>query len=244
MSTDAEGGESTILDLDLARVIWLERVMGADVYEIAHKLSLTPKKVRVQLEHYHQERVRQPTESKLFYRDLTLSRCERLMHTHLPLALRLEADAGEEQINCSLHTSALVLAVLKFELELLKALDSGEAPASQQQSLEWLRAQLGHIDKMVSEAPRDTLSLPANGSEPEPSAAPEAPTNGAQPEPSAAPDIVYTPEPNEFVFGLPELDNSEPPRPAAPTEPPVRPEAERRRESARERFFRGECDAL
>jgi hypothetical protein len=213
-------------------------VLGSDIYEIGAKLNLSPETVLAELEAHHQERQSWPTETRSFYRALSLSRCEKLLSVYLPLALRLEEGSGEEQINYALHTVAFALATIRFQAELLglKTLDTDElnSGTSHKQCVSLIHAQLEYIDKMVREAPRDTLSLSADSVE-------------TAPEPTAEPDTVHPAAPeDEFLFDLDQIDNIEP-SPAAPAEPPLQLEAERRRESresARERFFRGECDAL
>jgi len=173
------GLEVASLCNDQARAVWQERVLGADIYEIAAKLNTSAQEVLDLLCQHHKERQAQPTEAKSFYRDLALSRCEKLLSVYLPIGLLKEVTlerircgqvVAEEDVNYSLHAAAFTLALLKFEAELLGLKDTSSKPngTGQEDISSWLRAQVEFINKMVREAPRDTLSLPTDGLKAEP----------------------------------------------------------------------------
>jgi hypothetical protein len=102
----------------------------------------------------------------------------------------------------------------------------------------WLRTQVEFINKMVREAPCDTLSLPTDGLEAEPKT-PEEPRRVCD---SLVVEESETDLESDQIDVVSAAGNIQAPDvgPSAPVENPL--EAERR--ERRKRFFRGECDAL
>jgi hypothetical protein len=103
-----------------------------------------------------------------------------------------------------------------------------------------LRTQVEFINKMVREAPRDTLSLPTDGLEAEPTT-PEEPRRVCDTLPVEESEIDLESDQIEVApaAGAPNIEAPDV-GPSAAVEDPR--EADRR--ERRERFFRGECDAL
>ena len=58
------------------QAVWEERIMGADIFEIAQKLDISVQQVSELLVEHHRQRQAQPVEAKSFYRDLAVSRID------------------------------------------------------------------------------------------------------------------------------------------------------------------------
>jgi hypothetical protein len=205
---------------------------------------------------HHTERQACPTEANDFYRHIAVSRVESLLKTYLPIALMKEViverirngePVPEEDVVYPLHCAAFCLATLKFQAELLglRNPEPGRiAGTGAQEVLSWLRTQTKFIKQVAREAPRDVVDFPTEQLDGAQSPATEMRTPGSQ----AHRDKL----PSENLELDVDLDEVEIPVSGASTtetvgggrSAPVEDPFEVERRSRRERFFRGECDAL
>jgi hypothetical protein len=230
---------------------WDKRVEGFDNSEIAAELGLPAPKVSELLteEHRRQTALCSPE----FFRTLNLARSERLIKTYLPLALmetvtveriRAGQSVDGESIDHPLRCACLVLSLLRFQSELL-GLRAAEVfktdKVGPEDVLSWLRTQTEFVKQLAREAPPDVVTLPTEQLDGAQSPATETKTSGSQ---------TYRDKLRSEAFELDvdiEIPVARAPTtgtlgggPSGPVEDPL--EAERR--ERRERFFRGECDAL
>jgi hypothetical protein len=156
----------------MGQAVWEERIMGADIFEIAQKLGISVEQVSDLLMEHHRQRQAQPVEAKSFYRDLAVSRVDALLRVYLPIAVMNSVIVekvhcgewvSEESLEHPLHCGVFCLALLKFQSELLglKVQEPNNAGASgERRSLDWLKTQMQFVQELVNAAPRDVLDLP------------------------------------------------------------------------------------
>jgi hypothetical protein len=246
--------ESQLLPSSITtQAIWDQRVLGFSVHEIGQQTGLSVEKVGELLVSHHRQRRSTRAEGIDFYRDLALARAEALIRVYLQTALRDSRTverlrAGEpvveEDVDHPLRCACLVLSLLRFQTELL-GLRAGEVfktdKAGSEGVLSWLRNQTEFIKQVVREAPSDVATLPTEQLDSARSQATELKTLGSQVDrhklSSEDLELDFDPDQVEIPVAVASTTETLGRGPSDPVEDPL--EAERR-----ERFFRGECDAL
>jgi hypothetical protein len=236
--------------------VWDLRLQGFSIHEISAQLGLPLDQISDLLCEHHRQRQAEPIEAKSFYRDLASSRVDALLKVYLPIALmdsvsikrlRCGEPIEEQSLDHPLHCAAFCLAALKFQAELLglRNLEPARiAGTGAQDVLSWLHNQTEFIKQIAREAPPDVVTLPTEQLDGPQSPATEMKTLGSQ---------TYRDKLRSEAFELDvDIDEIEIPVARAPTtgtlggDPsgPVEDPLEAERRERRERFFRGECDAL
>jgi hypothetical protein len=170
------GNKSVPVPADLghrspAQAAWEQRVLGADIFEISAKLGLPVREVSELLASHLQVLETQPTQQKGFYRALCIAQLDKLLATYLEIALMKEVTierirsgeaVAEEDYRYPLACAHLCIAAIKLKSELLGLkLSELVVDASPRSAMDWLATQREFIQKVVAQAPSDTLDLPS-----------------------------------------------------------------------------------